>query len=204
MSTLQRLPPSPFDLFAAWYREAEAHGRIRYPGAMCLSTVSADGWPEGRIVLLHGVSGDGETPGFRFATDRRSAKAQALAAHPRAALTWTWEPQERQVRAQGRVARGSDAEAEAIFAERPRRSKGTPWASVQSQPLPDRADLLQRMVAVDARFADADRIPRPPDWVAYRVVPHRVEFWEARARRLHERVLYTATANGWTITRLDP
>lgn len=204
MPDLQHLPASPFDLFASWFREAAAHDQIRYPGAMCLSTVSAEGWPEGRIVLLHGVSGDDDAPGFRFATDRRSAKGQALAATPRAALTWYWEPLERQVRAQGRVVRASDAEAETIFHERPRRSKGTPWASVQSQPLPDRADLLRRVEAVDARFAEAEVIPRPRDWVAYRVVPHRVEFWEARARRLHERVLYTATDDGWTITRLDP
>lgn len=204
MPDLQNLPASPFDLFNGWFREAEAHANIRYPGAMCLSTVSAEGWPEGRIVLVHRLSGDNEVSEFRFATDRRSAKAQALAAHPRAALTWTWEPLERQVRVQGRVVPVPDAEADTLFDERPRRSKATPWASVQSQPLPDRANLLRRMEAIDARFADADTIPRPPDWVAYRVVPRRVEFWEARARRLHERILYTATGNGWAITRLDP
>lgn len=204
MLDLQDLPASPFDLFDQWFREAEAHDQIRYPGAMCLSTVSADGWPEGRIVLLHGVSGEDAVRGFRFATDRRSAKGQALAAHPQAALTWYWEALERQVRAQGRVVSVSETEADAIFHERPGRSKSTPWASVQSQPLPDPADLLRRIDAVDARIADTDPIPRPPDWVAYRVVPRRVEFWEARARRLHERVLYTATADGWTIARLDP
>ena len=200
MDTLQKPPASPFDLFRTWRREAEAHEQIRYAGAMCLATVSPAGWPEGRIVLLHGA----DERGFLFATDRRSAKGRALEAYSRAALTWYWEPLERQVRAQGRVEPASDAEADVVFAERPRRSKATPWASVQSRPLPERADLLRRVDAVDAQFADDPDLPRPPDWVAYRVVPRRIEFWEARARRLHERLLYTATEDGWAITRLDP
>lgn len=186
--------------FAAWYAEAASHDGIRYPGAMCLSTVSPDGFPEGRIVLLH----DASPEGFAFFTDRRSSKGQALAQTPRAALTFYWGPLERQVRVQGVVTRGTDAEADAFFEKRPRRSKGTAWAAPQSQPI-TQAALNRRMQAIDEKYAEYETIPRPPYWQVYRVRPRRIEFWEARARRLHERLRYTRDGEGgWTCQRLAP
>jgi pyridoxamine 5'-phosphate oxidase len=201
------LPPGPLPLFETWHAAAAAHEGIQYAGAACLSTVSADGFPEGRIVLLHAVGSDG----FAFFTDVRSAKGRALARTPRAALTFYWGPLERQVRVQGRVALAAKAEADRFFAERPRRSRLTAWASAQSRSLAGgREPLAQRMEALQERFAQHETIPRPSYWRAYRVQPRRVEFWEARAKRLHARVRYERDDAGesgkpqWTIRRLAP
>ncbi len=192
-------PPDPMTVFAEWFADAEACEAIRYAGAMSLSTVSPDGWPEGRIVLLHEAS----ARGFAFFTDRRSPKGQSLDATPRAALTFYWGPLERQIRVQGTVEPGTDAEADAFFAERPRRSKGTAWASSQSQPMTLDA-LEQRMHAIDERFAEHETIPRPPYWQVYRVRPRTIEFWEARARRLHERIRYIRSGGDWAHQRVAP
>ncbi|MFP4228646.1 MAG: pyridoxamine 5'-phosphate oxidase [Salinivenus sp.] len=193
-------PPDPLALFKEWRADAEACDTIQYAGAMCLSTVAPDGFPEGRIVLLH----DSGPDGFAFFTDRRSAKGQSLAETPRAALTFYWGPLERQVRVQGPVEPGTPTEADAFFDERPRRSKGTAWAAPQSQPV-TRSDLERRVREVDARFEEHASIPRPPDWQVYRVRPRSIEFWEARARRLHERVRCTrGEGERWTWERLVP
>jgi len=201
MPTAPLDPPSdPLAFFDEWQADAEACDAIQYAGATCLSTVAPDGWPEGRIVLLH----DAGPSGFAFFTDRRSAKGRSLAETPRAALTVYWGPLERQVRVQGPVDRGTAAEADAMFDERPRRSKGTAWAAPQTQPT-TRAELKRRMQEVDARFEGHESIPRPPDWQVYRVRPRSIEFWEARARRRHERVRYTRDEGGdWTHERLAP
>lgn len=197
-------PPSPYPLFEKWRRTAEAHEDIQYAGAMTLSTVAADGFPEGRIVLLHAAQ-DGR--GFAFFTDARSRKGKALAQDPRAALTFYWGPLERQVRVQGRVARASSSEADRFFEERPRRSRVTAWASPQSRPLDDAEVLEERMAALDERFSERETIPRPPYWRAYHVRPRRVAFWEAKARRLHTRVQYERdgpAAGAWRVRRLAP
>lgn len=199
MPNLLDPPSDPMPFFAEWYADAEACEAIQYAGAMCLSTVSPDDFPEGRIVLLHDASADG----FAFFTDRRSGKGQSLAETPRAALTFYWGPLERQIRVQGEVERGTDAEADAFFAERPRRSKGTAWASPQSQPMAPE-ELEQRIQATDDRFAEHETIPRPPHWQAYRIRPQMIEFWEARARRLHARIRYTRSGGDWTHQRLAP
>ena len=194
------LPADPHALFARWYEEASACEQIMYAGATCLSTVDLEGWPDGRIVLLHAV----DASGFVFFTDARSRKGRALAQRPEAALTLYWGPLERQVRVQGRVEHVSEETADAFFERRPRRSQGTAWASAQSRPLESRAALDRRMEEVDARFEERSEIPRPPYWRAYRVCPRRIEFWAAGARRLHDRVLYAKAGDGWTVTRLFP
>lgn len=202
MTTPPLDPPSdPLRWFAEWHAAAEACETIQYAGAMCLSTVALDGFPEGRIVLLHDVGPEG----FAFFTDRRSGKGRSLEQTPRAALTFYWGPLERQVRVQGAVERGTDAEADAFFEERPRRSKGTAWASPQSQPIPP-VELERRMQDIDEKYAEQAPIPRPPYWQVYRVRPRMIEFWEARARRLHERFRYTRADGGesWTCERLAP
>ncbi|MEM8556290.1 MAG: pyridoxamine 5'-phosphate oxidase [Bacteroidota bacterium] len=194
------MPTDPFTLFADWFADAEAHAAIRYPHAMTLATVDAEGMPDARIVLCHAF----DTRGFAFMTDARSPKAQHLAARPHAAMMFYWEPLERQVRIQGTVDPGTEAEADAYFAERPRRSRITAWASVQSAPLDDRAGLEDRMAEHDDRFADVEPVARPPHWRTYRVVPERIEFWQAGARRLHHRTRYDLDDTVWTRTLLEP
>ena len=198
---LSTLPSDPLDLFKAWLALAQEHPHIQYAHATCLSTRSPEGFPEGRIVLLHGFGPDG----FVFFTDSRSAKGRALAKTPRAALTFYWGPLERQVRLQGNVEPATDAVADLIFQERPRRSKGTAWASSQSAALAAREHLDAQMARLDAEYGAARPIPRPPYWKAYRIRPLKIEFWQARARRLHDRVLYTKTGKqGWACSLLYP
>jgi len=194
------LPDSPFPLFAQWMEDARQCAEIRYPGAVFLSTISPEGYPEGRIVLLH----DFDATGFFVMTDVRSDKGKAMASTPRAALTFYWEPLERQVRIQGEVEPASETNADRFFEERPRRSRATAWASEQSIPLPDPAILAGRMAHFDAEFADIDPIPRPQHWRAFRIVPRFVEFWQAGARRLHERFRYAREDVGWNGVLLAP
>lgn len=200
LSDASTLPDDPYRLFAPWHAEAEACDAIMYASAMCLSTVDSEGWPDGRIVLMHDIG----PSGVAFFTDRRSEKGHALDAVPRAALTFYWGPLEKQVRMRGAVHTTSAEEADAFFAERPRRSKITAWASAQSTEVASRDALETAMDEVERRFADRDTIPRPPYWQAYRVTPDRIEFWQARARRLHDRILYTPDGDGWTRRRLAP
>ncbi|PSQ99188.1 MAG: pyridoxamine 5'-phosphate oxidase [Bacteroidetes bacterium QS_9_68_14] len=203
----ESLPPGPYPLFEKWHRAAEAQAGIPYAGAMTLSTVSADGFPEGRVVLLHAAEAG---RGFAFLTDARSRKGRALAKVPRAALTFYWGPLERQVRVQGRVACASSATADRFFARRPRRSRAVAWAATQSRPLPSgpATDALkERVAALDERFSERATIPRPPYWQAYWVRPRCVAFWEAKARRLHTRVRYDRdekSSAGWRVCRPAP
>lgn len=200
LSDRDSLPDDPYRLFTKWLDEATRRESIRYARAMCLSTVASDGFPEGRIVMLHDVN----PSGFAFFTDRRSKTGQALAHRPQAALTFYWDPLERQVRVQGSVEVASEQDADAFFAERPRRSKVTAWASTQSEPVARRADLEAALEAADTRFAENDDIPRPPYWQAYRLAPRSIEFWQARARRLHDRIEYRPEGDAWTTQRLAP
>lgn len=200
LSDMPTLPDDPYRLFETWYAEAEACETIMYASAMCLSTVDGDGSPDGRIVLMHDV----RSSGVAFFTDRRSKKGRALDAVPRAALTFYWGPLEKQVRMRGDVHEATSEEADAFFAERPRRSKITAWASTQSTDVASRDVLDTAMEDVERRFAGKAPIPRPPYWRAYWVVPNAIEFWHARARRLHDRILYTPEADGWTRQRLAP
>ena len=187
----------PFRQFALWFDEARAAG-IREPNAMALASVDAGGQPSARIVLLKGV----DARGFVFYTNYASRKARELAAGARAALLFFWAELERQVRIEGVVERVGGPESDAYFATRPRDSQLGAWASPQSSPIPDRAWLDASYAECAARYEG--RVPRPPHWGGMRVVPSRFEFWQSRASRLHDRLVWTRAGSAWTLGRLAP
>jgi len=187
----------PFDLFQSWFTEALASDAEA--NAMTLATADAAGRPDARIVLLKGHGRDG----FVFYTNRTSRKAEQLAANPRATLLFHWKPQRRQVRIQGGVTWASDAESDHYFATRPRDSQLGAWASLQSQPLDDRATFEARFAAVAEQYAGRD-VPRPSHWGGYRVVPDAIEFWQDREFRLHERRRFTRAGDDWREGLLYP
>ena len=188
----------PFAQFARWFDQALTAG-VPEVNAMTLSTVSAEGKPSGRIVLIK----DYDQRGFSWFTNYDSAKGQDLASNPFASLLFFWIPLERQVRIEGRVEKLSDAENDTYFFSRPVGSQQGAYASHQSQPIANREALEQQLVDVVAKFGDQP--PRPAHWGGYRLIPERIEFWQGRPSRLHDRIVYEKQADGsWSIQRLQP
>ena len=188
----------PFTLFDAWYAEAR-ESEPNDSNAMALATVDAHGQPSVRMVLLKGYGPDG----FVFYTNQQSRKASELGPGTKAALLFHWKSLRRQIRVEGPVTLATDAESDAYFASRGRDSQLGAWASDQSRPLDSRETFEARFEAMKARFEGQD-VPRPPHWGGYRVTPDRIEFWQDRAHRLHERRLFTRTDSGWTEGLLYP
>jgi pyridoxamine 5'-phosphate oxidase len=188
----------PFRHFEAWFAEA-MRSEPNDANAMTLATCTPDGVPAARIVLLKGRDGRG----FVFYTNTSSRKGGELAGNARAALLFHWKSLQRQVRIEGTVESVTPAEADAYFASRPRISRLGAWASLQSQVLSDRTVLEQRLADVDALYPGED-IPRPPHWSGYRVLPSRIEFWQAMPFRLHDRTIFTRDGDGWTTEKLFP
>jgi len=188
----------PFALFAEWFAEA-VKAEPNDPNAMSLATVDADGSPDARMVLLKGV----DAAGFRFHTNYSSAKGEQLAADARAALVVYWRELDRQVRVRGSVERLPAAESDAYFATRPRESQVAAWASPQSRPLRDRAELDGLLAEAARRFEGAP-VPRSEGWGGYLLRPEAIEFWQGQVGRLHDRFRYARAASGWRVERLAP
>lgn len=186
---------------ARWIEEATAAGVVE-PNAMVLATTDAEGWPSSRTVLCKDV----DERGVVFYTNYTSAKSRALRITRRAAATFPWYLQQRQVSLRGEVERVSAEQTAAYWASRPRGSQLGAWASAQSSPVRDRTALDTQLAATGQRFADVDPVPVPPHWGGWRIVPDRVEFWQGRTNRMHDRLRFEldGLTRGWSVRRLAP
>ncbi|MCA1706307.1 MAG: pyridoxamine 5'-phosphate oxidase [Actinobacteria bacterium] len=196
--TPEDLDPDPFVTFAGWLETALAE-RPELPNVMTLATATPDGVPSARTVLLKGFDG----AGFVFFTNYESRKGRELSANPHAALVFHWPKLHRQVTIAGEVRRVAPEESDEYFATRPLQSKLGTWASRQSSTLKDRGELETRMRVAEEEFPDGN-VPRPPYWGGFRLTPERIEFWQGRTNRLHDRFRYQRSGDGWTIERLAP
>jgi pyridoxamine 5'-phosphate oxidase len=189
----------PIAFFQTWFKEAET-AEIPEINTMTLATVDAKSMPHARIVLLKGI----DKQGFVFFTNYDSAKGREISANSHAALVFFWKELERQVRIEGFIEKISDEDSDSYFKTRPEGSRIGAWASPQSSIIADRNILDLNYTRYEKEFSNVD-IPRPPHWGGYRVVPHHIEFWQGRASRMHDRILFTKTQTGtWDKSRLAP
>ncbi|SFC70203.1 pyridoxamine 5'-phosphate oxidase [Parapedobacter composti] len=188
-----------FIQFRKWFDEAiERH--VLEPNAMALSTVSADGKPSSRIVLLKEL----DSRGFSFFTNYKSQKGKELDNRPYAALLFFWPELQRQVRITGSVEKVTAQESDAYFKSRPKGSRLGAIASPQSEEIENREWLDSQLADLEKNYADTDDVPRPAHWGGYRLVPDRLEFWQGRKSRLHDRLVYERDRSGWNVSRLAP
>jgi pyridoxamine 5'-phosphate oxidase len=190
--------PNPFIQFKKWFEQALA-AQLPEPNAMTIATTTPDGKPSARMVLLK----DFDERGFVFFTNYNSRKGQELAQNPQAAIVFWWAELERQVRILGRVEKVSESESDYYFESRPTKSRLGAWASNQSEIIPTREVLEQRMQELQSKYENQE-IPRPQHWGGLRVIPTEIEFWQGRSSRLHDRLLYTYVDGSWKIQRLSP
>jgi len=193
-----KVSEDPLSLFATWFNSAKRAG-LALPEAMTVATAAADGSPSARMMLLKDFGPDG----FVFYTNYESRKADDLQENPRAALVFHWPTLQRQIRIEGGVEKISTEESAAYFRTRPRGSCIGAWSSKQSSPLDSREELEQRFHEYERRFGGRD-VPLPPFWGGFRVRPDRIEFWQGRVNRLHDRIQYTREGSRWKIQRLYP
>ncbi|MFJ6697213.1 pyridoxamine 5'-phosphate oxidase [Streptomyces sp. NPDC091272] len=198
--TEDALASEPMDQFGRWFRQAVAGG-LHEPNAMVVATATPDGRPSTRTVLLKAYDGRG----FVFFTNYRSRKGGELSANPHVSLLFPWHQIARQVIVTGTAARVSRAETAAYFRTRPHGSQLGAWASEQSQVIGSRDELITAYADLAARYPEGEKVPVPPHWGGYRVVPEAVEFWQGHENRLHDRLRYVRAAPAaWTVERLNP
>jgi pyridoxamine 5'-phosphate oxidase len=191
---------NPFDQFTAWLAEA-AEREVYEPNAMVLGTIDPDGSPSIRTVLLRGV----DARGFEFYTDYTSRKGRALLSNPAVSVVFPWYTLHRQVIIVGTAQPVDQDASDDYFARRPRGAQIAAWSSDQSRPIPSREALEQKVRETEERFAELDTVPRPERWGGFRIVPDRVEFWQGRTSRLHDRLVFRPTAEGtWALERIQP
>jgi pyridoxamine 5'-phosphate oxidase len=189
----------PIAQFGKWFEQARNAGLVE-PNAMTLATVDYRGLPSARVVLLKGV----DRRGFVFFTDYRSRKGEELEQNPAAALCFWWDVLQRQVRIEGIVKKVSLVESAEYFRSRPRGSQIGAWASHQSAPLARRGELDDAVAARERLHPEGTEVPLPPHWGGFCLEPSRIEFWQGRPSRLHDRIVYTRFDSAWTIGRLSP
>ena len=189
---------NPITMFGEWFEDAKASGII-LPESMTVATASKDGRPSARVVLLKSF----DEQGFVFFTNYESRKGRELLDNPYASLVFHWNILQRQVRIEGRVEKVSEEESLAYFHSRPRGSQIGAWASKQSEEISERSLLERQVKEIEQRFGDGE-IPLPPFWGGFRVVPERIELWQGRADRLHDRYCFSVAEDGWRLGRLSP
>lgn len=187
------------ELFHAWLEEARAHPQISEPTAMHLATVDAEGMPSSRVVLLKAADAEG----FTFFTNYQSVKGRALAENPQAALNFYWMPLKKQIRVEGHVVKTDAAASDAYFSSRSRDSQLGAHASAQSEVMAEYDVLVKRFEAVRAAY-EGKPIPRPAHWGGYLLTPRRIEFWEERPHRLHNRYAFVRENGVWVRQQLNP
>jgi pyridoxamine 5'-phosphate oxidase len=195
----QSVDRDPIAQFDRWFTEA-VKATVPEPNAMNLATISEDGRPSSRIVLLKGIA-DGK---FMFYTNYQSQKGKELEKNPACALNFFWPDLERQIRIEGVAQRLDVATSENYFQSRPRASQVSAWASPQSSLIRDRTILEERVKGIEKRFEGKDVLPKPHQWGGYGVEPFEIEFWQGRLNRLHDRIVYTRIEGEWRINRLAP
>ena len=193
-----RSSSEPWELFSSWF-EIARNTKILEPNAMILSTVTQDGQPTSRVVLLK----DFDQSGLVFFTNYLSQKGEQLAYNPRASILFWWEPLQRQIRIEGEVVKIDEEESDTYFQSRPYGSRLGAWVSEQSQKIVDRTVLEKRQIEFEKKFAEGN-VPRPDHWGGYRLTPNKFEFWQGRSNRLHDRLLYQMQQDAWTRARLAP
>lgn len=199
VETAEQMSENPFPLFSQWFKEAEAMDS-NDPNAMCLATADEYGRPSVRTLLLKGF----DERGFIFYTNRESRKGRAIEANPYAAILFYWKTLDRQIHVEGSVSQVEDKESDDYFSSRPRGSRIGACASQQSRTLESRGMLQKRIEDLEKKYQGDENIPRPPYWGGYRLKPERIEFWQAGAFRLHTRILYTRSGDGWKREMLFP
>ncbi len=195
----QWLKADPIQQFDEWFKEVTKAGEPM-PEAMTLATAGKDRIPSARLLLLK----EFDANGFVFYTNYESRKAEEIDENPVAAMVFHWKKLERQVRIEGTLKKVTRKESQAYFETRPRESQLGAWASPQSTAIPDRETLERRLEEVRARFEGQEKVPCPPNWGGYRLVPERIEFWQGQTARLHDRYAYVKEGRKWKQARLAP